>query len=113
VLRPLETSYRGGGGRASVTTILEDANLSWAFLSGANLETALLGEADLRGADLGEANLSGAQGWTDDQLKAARSLEGATMPDGQGLKSDVSHPDGPTFEEWLKSKGGGEDGENE
>ena len=32
------------------------------------------------------------------------------MPDGQTLKSD-DNPNGPTFEEWLKSKDGGEDGE--
>jgi hypothetical protein len=41
-------------------------------------------------------------------LSAANSLEGATMPDGQVLKSSVT-PDGPTFEEWLKSKGRGEE----
>jgi hypothetical protein len=33
------------------------------------------------------------------------------MPDGQILKG-ADNPDGPTFEEWLKSKGSGEDGEN-
>jgi hypothetical protein len=42
-------------------------------------------------------------------LTAARYLEGATMPDGQTLKSDKM-PHGPTFEEWLKHKEGrGED----
>ena len=45
-------------------------------------------------------------------LGRAESLKGATMPDGQTLKG-VDHPDGPTFEEWLKSEGRGEDGENE
>jgi hypothetical protein len=43
--------------------------------------------------------------WTDDQLDAyrldaAKSLEGATMPNGQ------------KYEDWLKSKGSGKDGEN-
>jgi hypothetical protein len=33
-------------------------------------------------------------------LLAAHSLEGATMPNGQ------------KYEDWLKSKGGGEEGEN-
>jgi hypothetical protein len=40
------------------------------------------------------------------------SLEGATMPDGQTLKSDKM-PHRPTFEEWLKDKEGrGENREN-
>ncbi len=38
------------------------------------------------------------------QLEVARSLEGATMPDGQVLKS-ADNPDRPTLEEWLKSRG--------
>jgi hypothetical protein len=33
------------------------------------------------------------------------------MPNGQTLKSD-DNPDGPTFEEWLKSTGREEDGES-
>jgi hypothetical protein len=37
---------------------------------------------------------------TDEQIAAAYSLEGATMPNGQN------------YEDWLKSKGSGEDGEN-
>jgi hypothetical protein len=45
-------------------------------------------------------------------LTAAKSLEDATMPDGQILQGDAA-PDGPTFEEWLKSQGRKEDGENE
>jgi len=39
--------------------------------------------ANLRGADLREADLGGTRGCTDDQLAAAKSLEGATMPNGQ------------------------------
>jgi hypothetical protein len=38
-----------------------------------------------------------------EQLRAARSLEGATMPDGQRLRS-AENPDGPTFEDWLKDR---------
>jgi hypothetical protein len=41
---------------------------------------------------------------TNEELdRQAVSLRGATMPDGQILRSD-SNPDGPTFEEWLKRK---------
>jgi hypothetical protein len=36
-----------------------------------------------------------------EQLATGESVKGATMPNGQ------------KYEEWLKSKGGGEDGENE
>ena len=46
-------------------------NLSGADLSGVNLS----------GADFREANLYGAK-VTEEQLKLARSLKGATMPDG-------------------------------
>jgi hypothetical protein len=65
-----------------------------------------LSSADLTYADLSDANLSGANlrhatGKTAEQLGGqAGSLEGAIMPDGQ------------KYEEWLKSKGSGEDGEN-
>jgi hypothetical protein len=47
--------------------------------------------------------MSSARGITEAQLRQAKSLAGATMPDGQTLKSD-DNPDGATFEEWLKSK---------
>jgi len=40
-----------------------------------------------------------------EQLTAARSLKGATMPDGQTLKSDKM-PHRPTYEEWLTDKEG-------
>jgi hypothetical protein len=48
----------------------------------------------LSGADLTNALV------TEEQLYQAKSLEGATMPNGQ------------KYEEWLKSKGRGQDGEN-
>jgi uncharacterized protein YjbI with pentapeptide repeats len=101
---------------------LDDAELSGdslngAKLSGATLRNAALREADLSGADLSDADLSDAnlrdaKGVTNEQLSAASSLEGATMPDGQTLKS-TTNPDGPIFEDWLKSQGRKEDGENE
>jgi len=55
----------------------------------ANLELADLSEVDLTDAYVSE-----------EQLLSAVSLAGATMPDGQ------------KYEDWLKSKGSGEDGEN-
>jgi uncharacterized protein YjbI with pentapeptide repeats len=93
-------------------TNLTDANLSHAALQDADLSNAYLSDADLTDADLTSADLTDAKGWTTEQLTAARSLEGATMPDGQTLKSDKM-PHGSTFEEWLKDKEGrGENREN-
>ena len=89
---------------------LSGANLYEAYLIGTDLSGAGMLGADLSGAGLMGADLSDANGWTEEQLKAAHSLEGATMPDGQTLKS-ATNPDGPTFEEWLKSQGHEEDGE--
>jgi uncharacterized protein YjbI with pentapeptide repeats len=86
-------------------TALQGADLSPATipgLPGLELPTDLT-DANLTDANLTDADLSEAKGWTKEQLSAARSLEGATMPDGQILRSD-GNPDGPTFEEWLKSK---------
>jgi uncharacterized protein YjbI with pentapeptide repeats len=96
---------------------LESAYLSEADLSDADLSKATLVFAVLSGADLSDADLSGAYLWdanlsyadlsganlsnadvTEEQLMAAESLEGATMPDGQ------------QYEQWLKSRR--EDGEN-
>jgi uncharacterized protein YjbI with pentapeptide repeats len=84
-------------------TNLTDANLSHATLKDADLSSTYLSGADLTDANLTDANLTDAKGWTMEQLTAARTLEGATMPDGQTLKSDKM-PHGPTFEEWLKDK---------
>jgi hypothetical protein len=89
-----------------VAADLVAADLSSTDLSGANLVSA-----DLTGADLSSAILTAAEGVTDEQLAQAACLEGATMPDGQMLKRG-NNPDGPTFEEWLKSKGREEDAEN-
>jgi uncharacterized protein YjbI with pentapeptide repeats len=83
-------------------SLLAHADLGGADLRGANLNGADLRDADLLGADLSTAQV------TQEQLDQAGSLEGATMPDGQTLKSD-DNPKGPTFEEWLKSEGSGEE----
>jgi uncharacterized protein YjbI with pentapeptide repeats len=76
------------------------AGLRHADLSGANLIGADLSSANLEGADLKGANLKGAK-VTSEQLDQAKSLEGATMTNGQ------------KYEDWLQDKEGrGEDGQN-
>jgi uncharacterized protein YjbI with pentapeptide repeats len=61
---------------------LNDAILSGADLSGADLRETYLVETNLRDTDLSGANLRDARGVTDKQLLQAKTLEGATMPDG-------------------------------
>jgi hypothetical protein len=61
---------------------LSESNLSGAELHGANLSKA----------NLSKAYLNKAVGLTDEQIAAAESLEGATMPNGQ------------KYEDWLKDK---------
>jgi hypothetical protein len=68
--------------------VLSEADLSWTDPIGADLRGASLSHAYLSEADLREAT-----GWTEEPLRAASSLEGATMPDDQ------------KYEEWLKSSG--------
>jgi Pentapeptide repeats (8 copies) len=87
---------------------LSGADLSFADLSGADLRrvdllNAVLSGTVLRGADLRRASLRGAQGRTVEQLRAAKSLEEATMPDGKILRGEAN-PDGPTFDEWVKDR---------
>ncbi len=61
---------------------LYGANLSGAaFRSGVHFSGVDPTEANLSGADLSDANLSDAR-VTEEQLKKAKSLKGATMPDG-------------------------------
>jgi Pentapeptide repeats (8 copies) len=63
-------------------------------LRGARLNWASLRGVDLRGADLQGADLVQAKGLTNEELEQqAKSLEGATMPNGQ------------KYEEWLKDRG--------
>jgi len=71
---------------------LQDADLSSAVLQNANLTNADLTDPNLTDAYLSDADLSEARGWTIEQLTAARSLEGATMPNGQ------------KYEDWLKDR---------
>jgi hypothetical protein len=80
---------------------LSQASLSGANLWGAHLRGTDLNQAGLLGANLAEADLSGATGITNEDLeRQAESLAGATMPNGQ------------KYEDWLKSKGSGENGQN-
>jgi uncharacterized protein YjbI with pentapeptide repeats len=90
---------------------LSGADLSYADLSDASLKQADLGGigADLGGAglyktDLRGADLEGADSIRNEKLaervSGSKFLEGATMPDSQ------------KYEDWLKSKGRAEDGEN-
>ncbi len=66
-------------------TKLNEANLSGANLSGSDLVGVSFGEvsllADLSRADLSRVNLARTS-ITNEQLKQAKSLQGATMPDG-------------------------------
>lgn len=76
---------------------LNKANLFQANLSGARLSGAVLWGADLRlanlenaylwGADLRDANLWGAQNVTNKQLQMVKSLQGATLPNGDKVLS--------------------------
>jgi uncharacterized protein YjbI with pentapeptide repeats len=102
---------------------LSDANLSNADLSYANLKNvnlsgtrvsdADLSNTNLRNANLRNANLRNAKRVSEEQLRQASSLEGATMPGGQTLRGDNT-PNGPTFEDWLKDrKSREEDGKKE
>jgi hypothetical protein len=78
---------------------LSTTDLSGAVLTNANLSHANLRDADLVGTDLSGANLTGARGVTNEGLEQqATSLADATMPNGQ------------KYEDWLKSKGSGENG---
>ena len=58
------------------------ANLYANDLSGADLRKADLRESCLAHADLSGADLKDAIGVTKEQLEKAKSLKGATMPDG-------------------------------
>jgi uncharacterized protein YjbI with pentapeptide repeats len=78
---------------------LTNANLIGADLSDAVLYSANLSEANLSGANLTDADLTNAS-VAPEQLARVASLKGATLPNGQ------------KYEDWLKSKGSGEDGEN-
>jgi hypothetical protein len=119
VIRFLSDSGLTKSSKASVSLLrgialsgadLSGADLSEADLHGADLSEADLSEADLSDTDLREANLEDAdlsnadledakvsKKWLDYTVKEAKSLQGATMPNGQ------------QYEDWLESKGRGEE----
>jgi uncharacterized protein YjbI with pentapeptide repeats len=76
------------------TAYLKDADLRQVDMTGADLTDAILTDADLSGANLTNAKV------TEEQLAECKSLAGGTMPNGQ------------KYEDWLKSKGRREEGEN-
>jgi hypothetical protein len=84
-------------------TVLSFADLTGADLRKLDLLEAELWDTDLTGAHLWRTSLRGTQGWSVRQLRAAKYLEEATMPDGEILGGEA-HPDGPTFEEWAKNR---------
>jgi hypothetical protein len=85
---------------------LAGANLKGANLKGANLEGADLVAAKLWGADLTQANLTGVKRITaEDLYYSAETLEGATMPDGQGYQEWLDN--------WLKNDLKNEDSEKD
>lgn len=69
---------------------LSNANLTNADLTGANLSSANLTDAILKGCYLNEANLTDAR-INNSQLKQAKSLKNATMPDGSKYEVWVKH----------------------
>jgi uncharacterized protein YjbI with pentapeptide repeats len=79
------------------------SDLRKAYLFKADLSKADLSKVNLSKANLSKVNLRGAKGVTNEQLRAATSLEGASMPDGQTLRGDKM-PNGPTLEEWIKDR---------
>lgn len=89
-------------------TNLSRSDLGRANLSGSSLSGACLSEVDLSGANLHwaylrQADLRGVKNWTIDQFDSAKTLEGATMPDGVQLRDD-DNPDRPTYDEWKAGK---------
>jgi uncharacterized protein YjbI with pentapeptide repeats len=81
------------GADLSHRAFLAGTDLSGAVLAKANLSGAVLAKANLSGAVLANANLSGAEGITNEELEQqAKTLEGATMPNGQ------------KYEDWLKDR---------
>ncbi len=65
-----------------MSTHLVGADLRLANLRGADLREAEMAEVNLSEADLSGVNLEGALDTTGEQLEQAKSLAGATLPDG-------------------------------
>jgi uncharacterized protein YjbI with pentapeptide repeats len=125
VVTKLEAAELEGANLQDVDLVeanLEGANLATADLSGANLKGANLQNASLKGANLKGANLEDASlgGYT---ILAFANLSGADLSDAQGITNEeleqqavsldgATMPNGQKYEDWLKSKGGAEDGKS-
>ena len=80
---------------------LTAANLTAANLGEANLTAAILWETVLDQTNLTQADLSQVKYWTMAQLARAKTVQGATMPDGKRLEQEGSErAKGLTFAEW-------------
>jgi uncharacterized protein YjbI with pentapeptide repeats len=90
-----------GERKAHVVQFLYESGLIRTIRTVVDLHGADLSGAHLSGANLSGANLFEARGWTEGQLSEARTLVGATMPNGQ------------KYEDWLKSKNREEGGKND
>jgi uncharacterized protein YjbI with pentapeptide repeats len=86
---------------------LESADLSMAKLQAAkltrtNLRSANLSQTDLTGAELYKADLRGARNLTESQLRQAKRLWGAIMPDGETYDGRYSLPADLAQARWAK-----------
>ena len=81
---------------------LSNANLSTAKLTRANLIGANLSGTDLTSADLYKANLRGCRNLTGEQLKKAKRLWGAIMPDGDSYDGRYNLPADIELARWGK-----------
>jgi uncharacterized protein YjbI with pentapeptide repeats len=114
---------RGADLRAAV---LRGADLSGAYLGNAKLRRADLSGADLSNADLTDVDLSIANLSSADLSGTYRDIKGkgrAVKPVKQLIANEeleqqtsslqgATMPNGQKYEDWLKSKGSGEHGEN-
>jgi uncharacterized protein YjbI with pentapeptide repeats len=81
-------------------TDLSRADLCGAKLTRVNLQGANLSQANLDGADLFKANMQDARNLTDEQLRSAKRLCYATMPDGSLYDGRYSLEGDLDFARW-------------
>jgi uncharacterized protein YjbI with pentapeptide repeats len=74
-------------------SVLTNANLSNANLAGINLRGAAMQHVNITNANLAGADLTGVVGLSDADLGRARSLAGATLPNGSTLPGTSSDSD--------------------
>jgi uncharacterized protein YjbI with pentapeptide repeats len=95
-------------GAAMVGTHLSRADLNNTNLAGTDLREAFLIGANLQGVDLSGANLRGANlkgaRLTEEQLSKAKSIDGATLPDGRIQLTRLGDLSDLRFSDWRKVK---------